>query len=84
MAKPRRRDSNVPVRGDEAGAPQLAGDTKAASVGRERIAARAYELYVTRGGRDGRDLDDWLEAERDLARARDEGNQDGGGSGPAA
>ena len=30
----------------------------------QRIAVRAYELYQERGGRDGRDLDDWLEAER--------------------
>ena len=82
MAKSRRRDSDVPVRGEEVGAPQLAGDTKAANVGRERIATRAYELYVTRGGEDGRDLDDWLEAERDLAR--DKSNQDDGGSDPAA
>ncbi len=28
----------------------------------QRIAVRAYELYQERGGRDGRDLDDWLEA----------------------
>jgi hypothetical protein len=31
---------------------------------RQRIAVRAYELYRERGGSDGRDLDDWLEAER--------------------
>jgi len=33
---------------------------------RQRIAARAYELYRERGCSDGRDLDDWLEAERDI------------------
>jgi hypothetical protein len=33
---------------------------------RERIAARAYELYLQRGGEPGRDTDDWLEAEREL------------------
>ena len=32
----------------------------------ERIAARAHELYERRGGSDGRDLDDWLEAEREI------------------
>ncbi len=31
---------------------------------RQRIAARAYELYRQRGGNDGHDLDDWLEAEQ--------------------
>lgn len=33
----------------------------------ERIAARAYELYLARGGTDGQDWDDWLAAERELA-----------------
>ena len=30
------------------------------------IARRAYELYEQRGRDDGHDLDDWLQAERDL------------------
>ena len=34
----------------------------------DRIAARAYERYEARGRQDGRDLDDWLEAEEDLRR----------------
>jgi hypothetical protein len=33
---------------------------------RQRIAARAYELYLQRGGNDGQDFDDWLAAEREL------------------
>jgi hypothetical protein len=36
---------------------------------KEAIALRAYELYLARGGGDGRALDDWLEAERELAAA---------------
>jgi hypothetical protein len=31
-----------------------------------RIARRAHELYETRGAQDGRDLDDWLQAEREI------------------
>ena len=31
-----------------------------------KIAARAYELYVARGGAEGAALDDWLQAERDV------------------
>ncbi len=31
-----------------------------------RIARRAHELYEARGGQDGRDLDDWLQAEREV------------------
>jgi hypothetical protein len=30
------------------------------------IAKRAFELYCERGCRDGHDLDDWLQAEREL------------------
>ncbi|HKV28617.1 MAG TPA: DUF2934 domain-containing protein [Candidatus Acidoferrales bacterium] len=33
---------------------------------RDQIELRAYELYVQRGGEDGRDLEDWLAAEREL------------------
>jgi len=36
----------------------------------ERISQRAYELYLQRGGSDGRDWDDWLEAERQLRNPR--------------
>jgi hypothetical protein len=33
---------------------------------RERIAQRAYENFIERGGLDGHDVDDWLNAEREL------------------
>jgi hypothetical protein len=32
----------------------------------DRIAQRAYERYEARGRGDGHDMDDWLEAEREL------------------
>jgi hypothetical protein len=31
------------------------------------VARRAYELYESRGSEPGRDLDDWLQAERELS-----------------
>ena len=31
-----------------------------------RIAQRAHEIYEARGGQDGKDLDDWLQAEREI------------------
>ena len=31
---------------------------------RERVAQRAYELYLSRGGAHGSDWEDWLAAER--------------------
>jgi hypothetical protein len=61
MAKPRKRDN---------GAPQNAGTTTAVTIDRDRCAHRAYELYLARGGEDGRDLEDWLTAERELRERR--------------
>ena len=48
-------------------APQSAGDTTAAVPDRDRIAARAYELYVARGEAGGDAMEDWLAAERELS-----------------
>jgi hypothetical protein len=36
----------------------------------QRIRRRAYELYVQRGHHSGRELDDWVEAEREILRAQ--------------
>jgi len=36
----------------------------------DRVAQRAYELYLARGARDGQDFDDWLAAERELTNNR--------------
>jgi Protein of unknown function (DUF2934) len=58
MAKPAKRNNN--------GASQNSGDTTAAMIDRDRLAQRAYELYLARGGQDGADLDDWLTAEQEL------------------
>jgi hypothetical protein len=40
----------------------------------DKVSRRAYDLYLARGGEHGRDLDDWMQAERELA-----GGSDGGG-----
>ena len=31
-----------------------------------RIRIRAHEIYLERGGEDGNELDDWLEAEQEI------------------
>ena len=36
----------------------------------EDIAQRAYTLYIARGSEDGHDIEDWLEAERQLSGDR--------------
>lgn len=33
---------------------------------REQIEVRAYEIYLQRGGGDGNDVQDWLQAESEL------------------
>jgi hypothetical protein len=37
----------------------------------ERIARRAYEIYVERGRIPGHDLEHWLQAEQELGRKRE-------------
>jgi Protein of unknown function (DUF2934) len=39
-----------------------------ASAPEEEIRGRAYEIYLERGGQQGGDLDDWVQAERELVR----------------
>jgi hypothetical protein len=34
---------------------------------RDGIARRAYEIYVQRGGENGRDVEDWLRAEKEIS-----------------
>ena len=34
----------------------------------EEIRRRAYEIYLERGKQSGREMDDWLQAERELKR----------------
>jgi Protein of unknown function (DUF2934) len=49
--------------------PKRNGSTEAdASAPDEEIRSRAYEIYLELGEQQGRELDDWLQAERDLER----------------
>jgi hypothetical protein len=51
----------------------IQAETGEVSVGKsacdEEIKRRAYEIYRERGEQPGRELDDWLQAERELKRA---------------
>ena len=53
--------------------PQSPGVNDHSAPADEEIAQRAYELYLARGGTDGHDLEDWLEARRQL---EDPGDRD--------
>ncbi len=47
-----------------AAGPDAAG--AASGLNHDEVARRAYELYLRRGSRNGHDVEDWLEAERQL------------------
>jgi hypothetical protein len=36
----------------------------------DQVARRAYELFLARGGEHGHDVEDWLQAERELGLGR--------------
>ncbi len=40
--------------------------TASGAPAREEIELRAYQIYVERGGAHGQDVEDWLQAEREL------------------
>jgi hypothetical protein len=47
-----------------------ASPANASSPTYDEIAEAAYHRYLRRGGSDGQDLDDWVEAERELRSRR--------------
>jgi hypothetical protein len=73
MAKTRKRSDSALVEAEPAASqpesPQSRPEVSSNGAA-ERIAARAYELYLARGGAHGHDWDDWLAAERELAQTR--------------
>ena len=49
--------------------PHAEGTSANRTPSREEIRLRAYEIHLERGGLPGNELDDWLQAERELERA---------------
>jgi Protein of unknown function (DUF2934) len=50
------------------GAPETRASSMGSEPSEEEIRMRAYRRYLERGGGDGQDFDDWLEAEKELKR----------------
>ena len=50
----------------EKSSPESEPQTVSGEPAREEIELRAYQIYVERGGGHGQDVDDWLQAEREL------------------
>ncbi len=59
-----------PSTADDRGAIAAAVSRTRLKATREEIARRAYEIYKTRGGTHGYDIEDWLQAERELTSGR--------------
>ena len=43
----------------------------------EQIRKRAFEIFIQRGNQSGSELDDWLQAEREILIAREQVDQTG-------
>ena len=73
-ATPQSTPSSADDRGAASAVPSAASTVRGARprrrvATREQIAARAYEIYVARSGTPGSDIEDWLQAERELGSA---------------
>jgi hypothetical protein len=64
MAKAPKRRADLPVATAADRAPKARVD--GAAITEHDIARRAYDLYLARGREPGHQLDDWLQAEREL------------------
>jgi hypothetical protein len=78
MAKSRKRDSSVIDQSSTTQSP-VANGRDPHPYDRDRVARRAYELYLARGGSHGSDWDDWLAAERELMHAPEREQRRGAG-----
>jgi hypothetical protein len=63
---PVKKEREVYVIADEEDRDLPAGSGGGQAPSEGEIAKRAFELYLARGGVHGRDVEDWLQAEREL------------------
>jgi hypothetical protein len=64
MSKPQRKTKSIKLVTPEHQPSVAAEDHR--SITKADVAQRAYELFLARGRVDGHDVEDWLEAERQL------------------
>jgi hypothetical protein len=70
MQQSRRNADQSRTRGPQTSGPSFPGNSDA---GDDAVARRAYQRFEERGAEHGRDMDDWLEAERELRRGEQAG-----------
>ena len=68
MSKPQRKTKNIKLATPEH-QPSVAAEDHGA-ITKDDVAQRAYELFLARGEAEGHDVEDWLEAERQLEAER--------------
>jgi len=66
-ARPKKKPSPRPSRRRPTSAGPAPTPPSRSAPPSEEVAVRAYFLFLERGGEGGRDLDDWLLAERELS-----------------
>lgn len=69
MAKPANNKTKRTETAAAAGGSTAPGPNGSAPVTDAHVARRAYDLYLARGCEPGHDVEDWLQAERDLRGA---------------
>ena len=69
MAKPANRKTKRAEPAATANGSMTSGSNGSAAVTDADVARLAYDLYLARGGEPGHDVEDWLQAERDLRGA---------------
>ncbi|HYR54905.1 MAG TPA: DUF2934 domain-containing protein [Myxococcaceae bacterium] len=64
--QPKSSASTTPAPRPASGARGTTASRPVSAATQEQIAVRAYEIFIARGQQDGRDLEDWLQAESEL------------------
>ena len=73
MASPREaREKDWRIASDTVGS-ESESDQRASRPTHEEIAIAAYQIYISRGGGEGSEIEDWLQAERELSALSEEG-----------
>lgn len=70
MARNDAKTSTSPEKTPGPQSPQLAAPARNTLLTQERIARRAYEIFLARGGQGGSPEQDWFQAERELRLGR--------------
>jgi hypothetical protein len=72
MSKPGRSKKKPDQQNSDLTSPMIETPAAETEPAEDEIQARAYEIYLERGGGEGNEIDDWLQAERELRGKTDQ------------